>query len=289
MATIRIPTPLRKLTQGKEEVTATGGTIGALIASLETQYPGIKERICDDSGQVRRFVNIFANDEDIRFLKNLETPVKDTRRDLDRAGHRGRRASQPASTVTWTSPPSRATRDRSRCPRSVPRGRTAHLGRARAGGGRAARRAGDGGRLPERGGRRRGDRRARPRPRTAAPGWRRWPASISSSASASTTTRCWARPSGSACRWSSRASRRTQVDLHLLPAPRAGARRLARRPGAAGRARGPRRGRRRRRHAGRRRGAGPDRARRWRHRRASATCGCRSTAARPLAQEIGVA
>ena len=78
MATIRIPTPLRKLTQGKEEVTASGATIGALIASLETQYPGIKERICDDSGQVRRFVNIFANDEDIRFLKNLDTPVKDS-------------------------------------------------------------------------------------------------------------------------------------------------------------------------------------------------------------------
>src|ERR1041384_5716010 len=78
MATIRIPTPLRKLTQGKEEVTATGSTIGALIAGLEAQYPGIKERICDDNGQVRRFVNIFANDEDIRFLQNLETPVKDT-------------------------------------------------------------------------------------------------------------------------------------------------------------------------------------------------------------------
>jgi MoaD family protein len=78
MATIRIPTPLRKLTQGKEEVSASGATIGALIASLETQYPGIKERICDDAGQVRRFVNIFANDEDIRFLKNLDTPVKDS-------------------------------------------------------------------------------------------------------------------------------------------------------------------------------------------------------------------
>ena len=78
MATIRIPTPLRKLTQGKEEVTAAGGTVGALIANLEAQYPGIKERICDAGGQVRRFVNIFANDEDIRFLKNLETAVKDT-------------------------------------------------------------------------------------------------------------------------------------------------------------------------------------------------------------------
>ena len=78
MANIRIPTPLRKLTNSKEEVSATGANIGALLANLEAQYPGIKERICDESGQVRRFVNIFANDEDIRFLKNLETPVKDS-------------------------------------------------------------------------------------------------------------------------------------------------------------------------------------------------------------------
>jgi sulfur-carrier protein len=78
MANIRIPTPLRKLTNGKEEITATGSTIGALIANLETQYPGIKERICDDTGAVRRFVNIFANDEDIRFLQNLDTPVKES-------------------------------------------------------------------------------------------------------------------------------------------------------------------------------------------------------------------
>ena len=76
MANIRIPTPLRKLTAGKEEVSATGGTIGALIANLETQYPGIKERICDDTGQVRRFVNIFVNGEDIRFLKHLDTALK---------------------------------------------------------------------------------------------------------------------------------------------------------------------------------------------------------------------
>jgi molybdopterin synthase sulfur carrier subunit len=77
MATVRIPTPLRKFTQGKEEVLAQGANIGELIADLERQYAGIKERICDDGGAVRRFVNIFVNDEDIRFLKNLETPVKD--------------------------------------------------------------------------------------------------------------------------------------------------------------------------------------------------------------------
>ncbi len=78
MATVRIPTPLRKLTNGKEEVVVAGATVGALVAALESQFPGIKERICDDAGKVRRFVNIFANDEDIRFLQNLDTPVKDS-------------------------------------------------------------------------------------------------------------------------------------------------------------------------------------------------------------------
>jgi len=77
MATVRIPTPLRKLTNGQEEVSAQGGTIAAIIANLETQYPGLKERICDDQGKIRRFVNIFKNDEDIRFLQSLETPVAD--------------------------------------------------------------------------------------------------------------------------------------------------------------------------------------------------------------------
>jgi molybdopterin synthase sulfur carrier subunit len=75
MATVRIPTPLRKLTEGKEEVSAMGATIGQVLDDLERNYPGIKARICDENGQVRRFVNIFANDEDIRFLANLDTPV----------------------------------------------------------------------------------------------------------------------------------------------------------------------------------------------------------------------
>jgi len=77
MATVRIPTPLRKLTNGQEEVSAAGATIGEILTDLEQHYPGMKERLCDDKGQVRRFVNIFANDEDIRFLQNLETPVKE--------------------------------------------------------------------------------------------------------------------------------------------------------------------------------------------------------------------
>lgn len=77
MATVRIPTPLRKLTQGKEEVAAAGATVGEVISDLEKNYPGIKSRICDDDGKVRRFVNIFANDEDIRHLQNLDTPIGD--------------------------------------------------------------------------------------------------------------------------------------------------------------------------------------------------------------------
>jgi molybdopterin/thiamine biosynthesis adenylyltransferase/molybdopterin converting factor small subunit len=78
MPIVRIPTPLRKLTLGKEEVTAAGATVGALIEDLERQFPGLKDRLCDAEGQVRRFVNIFQNDEDIRYLKQLETPIKDS-------------------------------------------------------------------------------------------------------------------------------------------------------------------------------------------------------------------
>ena len=78
MATVRIPTPLRKLTEGAEEVSAAGATVGELITDLEKNFPGIKARICDDDGKVRRFVNIFANDEDIRYLQNLDTPVTES-------------------------------------------------------------------------------------------------------------------------------------------------------------------------------------------------------------------
>lgn len=77
MAIVRIPTPLRKLTEGKEEVPAKGGTVKEVLNNLDLYYEGLKERICDESGNVRRFVNIYVNDEDIRFLKNLETQVKE--------------------------------------------------------------------------------------------------------------------------------------------------------------------------------------------------------------------
>lgn len=75
--TVRIPTPLRTLTEGRDEVDASGATVQDLINDLETNYPGLKERLCDDKGGVRRFVNIYQNEEDIRFLDGLETAIKD--------------------------------------------------------------------------------------------------------------------------------------------------------------------------------------------------------------------
>jgi molybdopterin synthase sulfur carrier subunit len=75
--TVLVPTPLQKLTNGNAEVSADGATIADVVASLETQFPGIKERLCDDSGRLRRFVNVYLNNEDIRFAQNEETPVKD--------------------------------------------------------------------------------------------------------------------------------------------------------------------------------------------------------------------
>ncbi|MCX6960488.1 MAG: MoaD/ThiS family protein [Verrucomicrobia bacterium] len=78
MPTIRIPTPLRKLTNNEEEVTASGTTLGAVLDELNATYPGLGERILDEQGVIRRFVNIFVNDEDVRFLQEKETPVKET-------------------------------------------------------------------------------------------------------------------------------------------------------------------------------------------------------------------
>jgi len=74
---VRIPTPLRRFTGGQEEVSATGTTIGMVVDDLERQHPGIKERICDEQGKVRKFVNIYVNGDDIRFLQSLDTPVKE--------------------------------------------------------------------------------------------------------------------------------------------------------------------------------------------------------------------
>jgi len=77
MATVRIPTPLRKLTGGAGEVQLAAENINTLINVLEATYPGIKERLCDEQGQLRRFINIYVNNEDIRFQKGIDTTIQD--------------------------------------------------------------------------------------------------------------------------------------------------------------------------------------------------------------------
>ena len=72
---VRIPTPLRRLTGGQEQVAAEGSTVGALLVDLAARYPGIGERLQDEQGEIRRFINIYVNDEDVRFLQGLATPL----------------------------------------------------------------------------------------------------------------------------------------------------------------------------------------------------------------------
>jgi molybdopterin synthase sulfur carrier subunit len=73
---VRIPTPLRKLTFDLDTVQAEGSNIDELINNLEVTYPGLKDRLCDEAGNIRRFVNVFINDEDIRFLDEKATALK---------------------------------------------------------------------------------------------------------------------------------------------------------------------------------------------------------------------
>jgi molybdopterin synthase sulfur carrier subunit len=73
---VRIPTPLRALTKGAAEVQADAGTVTDLIEALERQFPGLKERLVEDGGEVRRFINIYINQEDIRFLQGATTALK---------------------------------------------------------------------------------------------------------------------------------------------------------------------------------------------------------------------
>jgi molybdopterin synthase sulfur carrier subunit len=72
---VSIPTPLRGLTDGRDVVGAEGATIGELIDDLDRSYPGIKARIVDDAGRLRRFVNVYLNGEDVRFLQDKATAV----------------------------------------------------------------------------------------------------------------------------------------------------------------------------------------------------------------------
>ena len=74
---VRIPTPLQRITNGQGEVACEGTTVTELLTNLERRYPGIKARICDETGKLRRFVNVFVNEEDIRFLQGDQTPLKD--------------------------------------------------------------------------------------------------------------------------------------------------------------------------------------------------------------------
>ncbi|NQT30305.1 MAG: MoaD/ThiS family protein [Candidatus Saganbacteria bacterium] len=74
---VRIPQPLQKLTQGKDQVEVSASDVVGLIDSLEKSFPGIKDRICDESGKIRRFINIYVNEEDVRFLEGGQTLLKD--------------------------------------------------------------------------------------------------------------------------------------------------------------------------------------------------------------------
>ncbi len=75
--TVRIPTALRRLTQGQGEIQIEASSIGELIEKLEEEFPGIKERLVEPNGEIRKFVNFFVNDEDIRFLNGKNTELKD--------------------------------------------------------------------------------------------------------------------------------------------------------------------------------------------------------------------
>ena len=75
--TVRIPTPLRQVTKGNAEVQAKGDTVDDVVADLERQFPGLRERLVDEAGELRRFINIYVNEEDIRFLDSRKTALKD--------------------------------------------------------------------------------------------------------------------------------------------------------------------------------------------------------------------
>ena len=72
---VRIPTPLRPLVGGQDAVRVSGANLQDCIDALESQFPGMRERLCDDDGELRRFVNIYINGEDVRFLSGLETQL----------------------------------------------------------------------------------------------------------------------------------------------------------------------------------------------------------------------
>lgn len=74
---VLIPTPLQKFTHNEASVECEAATINTLVDSLESRFPGIKARLCDDDGKLRRFLNFYVNEEDIRFLENQDTELSD--------------------------------------------------------------------------------------------------------------------------------------------------------------------------------------------------------------------
>mgnify|MGYP001342357697 FL=1 len=74
---VRIPTPLRRVTNGDDKASVDGESLSEIINDLESQYPGIKERLCDENEELRHFVNIYINGEDVRFLDGLQTNVSE--------------------------------------------------------------------------------------------------------------------------------------------------------------------------------------------------------------------
>ena len=77
MATVRIPTPLRRLTGNQAKVQVAGDTVTDLVNKLDTAYPGMKDRLLDETGDIKRFINIFVNGDEIRTLQGASTPLKD--------------------------------------------------------------------------------------------------------------------------------------------------------------------------------------------------------------------
>lgn len=75
--TVHVPTPLRRLTDGQARVEVIAGTVSELLAALEAAHPGMAEKLLDENGSVRRYVNLYVNDEDIRFLQGMATPLAD--------------------------------------------------------------------------------------------------------------------------------------------------------------------------------------------------------------------
>ncbi len=76
MATVLVPTPLRRLTGGQSKIDVEGNDVGALLTAVNSQFPGIAEKVLDENGEVKRFINVFVNDDEIRTLSGLSTPVK---------------------------------------------------------------------------------------------------------------------------------------------------------------------------------------------------------------------